>query len=294
MGRDYLYYVDFPKVISHVDDIKISLSILGSLIGSKSFDDDFRRIAAKYPETLECIPILLAVRQRRITVSTPSGDKRYELTRNGSAEDALELMHKTGLADMIERRMTGSLVDYVFGVETGMDTNARKNRSGTSMERIIDAAICAAGLSLGDAASMRNGGRPSDLSYFRQLCLSDCQRQFGIDMSPVSNNGKERKRFDFILRSAGTTYGVEVNFFSGTGSKLNEVARSYKKLGEEAAEVDGFEFLWITDGRSAWEQTRGNLEEAVDAGVNVFNLRDVEDGLFRVLAVGGNLPRHCR
>ena len=62
------YYTDFKKVYKHVNELKIELNILNSLIGSNNIEQDFRNIVSKYPETLKCIPILLAKRQKKNTI----------------------------------------------------------------------------------------------------------------------------------------------------------------------------------------------------------------------------------
>lgn len=54
-------------------------------------------------------------------------------------------------------------------------------------------------------------------------------------------------------------YGIETNFYGGGGSKLNETARSYKMLSQEADTIEGFTFVWLTDG-IGWKSARGNLK----------------------------------
>lgn len=48
----YDYYIDFKKVVKNVEEIKVELNILNSLIGSKSIEEDFEKIVTKYPDTL--------------------------------------------------------------------------------------------------------------------------------------------------------------------------------------------------------------------------------------------------
>lgn len=86
------------------------------------------------------------------------------------------------------------------------------------------------------------------------------------------------KRFDFVLKTDSMIYGMETNFYSGGGSKLNETARSYKTLALEADTVEGFTFVWFTDGKG-WISARNNLEETFDCMKHIYNIADLENGI---------------
>ena len=88
--------------------------------------------------------------------------------------------------------------------------------------------------------------------------------------------GEDKKRFDFVIETNGCKYLIEVNFYSGGGSKLNEVARAYSELSPKINAVDGFEFVWITDG-IGWKSARNKLEEAFYAIPNVYNLTTISE-----------------
>lgn len=77
----YNYYVDFPKVYSNVDSIKIELNIMNSLIGSKNIESDFVSLLKKYPEILKCVPTLLAVRQNEIYAHDIDGSFSYDFCK---------------------------------------------------------------------------------------------------------------------------------------------------------------------------------------------------------------------
>ena len=78
---DYGYYIDFEKVHRNVDNIKVELNILNSLIGSKNIEEEFEKIVTKYPETLKCIPLLLAVRGNEIYAQDEEGAFLYNFKK---------------------------------------------------------------------------------------------------------------------------------------------------------------------------------------------------------------------
>lgn len=117
----YSYYVDFEKVYGNVENIKIELNILNSLVGSKNIKTDFEKILSKYPETLKCVPILLAVRSSEIAVSDASGSFMFDFaTQTRSISEYSNFMEKSGLFELLQNHLVNNLVDYVTGVETGL------------------------------------------------------------------------------------------------------------------------------------------------------------------------------
>jgi type II restriction enzyme len=262
----YDYYIDFEKVVRNVDDIKIELNILNSLIGSKSIEEDFKKIIERYPDTLKCIPLLLAVRGSEIYAQDEEGAFLYNFRKiNYSVEQYKVFMRKTGLFDMIANHLVNNLVDYAFGVETGLDSNGRKNRGGHQMENLVEKYIVSAGF-------VKNE------TYFKEMYLKDIEAKWNIDLSALSNQGKAAKRFDFVIKTEKMIYGIETNFYGGGGSKLNETARSYKMLSQEADTIDGFTFVWFTDG-IGWKSARGNLRETFEVMEHIYNLDDMENGI---------------
>ncbi|MDU1311477.1 MULTISPECIES: type II restriction endonuclease [Clostridium] len=261
----YGYYIDFDKVVNNIEKIKIELNILNSLIGSKNIEDDFEKIVNKYPEVLKCIPLLLAVRQYEIFAQDEEGKFVYNFKKmNYDIEQYKVFMRKTGLFDIIQNHLVNNLVDYAYGVETGLDSNGRKNRGGHQMENLVENFI--------KNSNVRE--------YYKEMYLADIEKKWDIDLSALSNNGKARKRFDFVVKTDSMIYAIETNFYGGTGggSKLNETARSYKMLSQEADTIDGFTFVWFTDG-TAWKSARGNLRETFDAMENIYSIDDMENGI---------------
>lgn len=265
---NYGYYVDFEKVHRNVDGIKIELNILNSLIGSKNIENDFENLVVRYPETLKCIPLLLAVREKEIYAIDGDGEFTYNFKKaNYSVERYKIFMRKTGLFDLLEKHIISNLIDYATGVETGLDSNGRKNRGGHLMEDLVESFIVKAGFKKGE-------------SYFKEMYIHEITDKWGIDLSAISNSGKMEKRFDFVIKTDNMIYGIETNFYASGGSKLNETARSYKQIAQEAATIDGFEFVWFTDG-SGWTSARHNLEETFDVMENIYSIDDLENGIIK-------------
>lgn len=262
----YNYYVNFDKVVKNVDKIKIELNILNALIGSKNIEQDFEAIVRKYPETLKCIPTLLAVRQNEIYAQDDDGAFLYNFKeKNYNIEQYKTFMQKTGLFDMISNHIVHDLVDYSLGIETGLDSNGRKNRGGHLMEDFVEKYIIKSGFK-------------KNKTYFKEMNLSAVQKKWGIDLSPLSNNGKTVKRFDFVVKTETQIYVIETNFYASNGSKLNETARSYKMLSKEADTIKGCTFVWFTDG-TGWTSARNNLQETFDIMENIYNIDDIEHNI---------------
>ena len=174
-------------------------------------------------------------------------------------------MRETGLFDLLENHIVNNLVDYATGVETGLDSNGRKNRGGHLMENLVESFI-------------QKAGFVKDESYFKEMYIHHITDKWGIDLSAISNQGKTEKRFDFVVKTPNMIYGIETNFYGSGGSKLNETARSYKTLALETDTIDGFTFVWFTDGKG-WTSARHNLEETFDVMEHVYNINDMENGI---------------
>ena len=269
---DYGYYVDFEKVHHNVDKIKIELNILNSLIGSKDIENDFRALLEKYPEVLKCIPLLLAVRASEIYAIDGEGEFTFKFKKpNYSIAEYQSFMRKTGLFDLLEKHIVHNLVDYATGVETGLSSNGRKNRGGHLMENLVESYIQKSGF-------MKNE------NYFKEMTITQITQKWGIDLSAISNKGKTEKRFDFVVKTKNMIYGIETNFYGGGGSKLNETARSYKTLALETDTIEGFSFIWFTDGKG-WINARNNLEETFDIMEHLYNINDLANGIINTVFI---------
>lgn len=269
---DFNYYIDFNKVYNNVESIKIELNILNSLIGSKNIEADFETLIKKYPETLKCIPILLAVREYEIFAGENGDVKLYTFNKQiNTIEDYKLFMRKTGLFDLLSNHIINNLYDYVTGVETGLDSNGRKNRGGHQMEDLVESYIQKAGFN-------RN------VNYFKEMYVSEVARKWNIDLSAVSNQGKMEKRWDFVVKTDNCIYLIETNFYGSGGSKLNETARSYKTIATEMKNVKGAKFVWFTDG-AGWKSAARNLEETFDILDDIYSINDMQNGIMKNLFI---------
>ena len=275
---DYGYYIDFEKVHRNVDGIKVELNILNSLIGSKCIEVDFENLLRKYPEVLKCIPLLLAVRSNEIYCQDENGGHlfqfgfgKYPPNSHTYYEKYKYFMRQTGLFDLLENHIINNLVDYATGVETGLDSNGRKNRGGHLMEDLVESFIQKAGFS-------------KDVNYYKEMYIHQITDKWNIDLSAISNQGKMEKRFDFVIKTPNMIYGIETNFYGSGGSKLNETARSYKTLALETDTIDGFTFVWFTDGKG-WTSARNNLEETFDVMEHIYNIKDLENDIIKNMMV---------
>ena len=247
------------------------MNILNSLIGSKNIESDFQKLIEDYPQVLKCIPILLAVRGRELYAIDGDGEYFFNFCNpNYTAKEYMMLMLKTGLFDLIANHVINNLVDYVTGVEVGLDSNGRKNRGGHLMEKLVEDYLIKADLVKGE-------------TYFKEMKLSAIEKKWGVDLSGISNQGKAEKRFDFVVKKSKTIYAIETNFYSVGGSKLNETARSYKTIALEAKQIEDFVFVWFTDGYEGWKSARHNLEETFDVLDNLYCISDLENGVISKL-----------
>ena len=251
-------YVDFPKVAANVEAISIKLNQLNYLIGQEDMAKAVERLWEENPKVFSVLDILIAVRTK---------DKKKAIDENGnillvsdyfsSPEQVTKFLNDTGLTEVFQKKQIKNLVDYVFGVEVGLDSNARKNRGGHIMEDLV-------------ANIFDKHGIP----YEQEVYYTEFPEI-------VKALGADNKRFDFVVKAKDKTYLIEANFYTGGGSKLNEVARSYSELAPKINAVSGFEFVWITDG-IGWESARNKLEEAFAHIPSVYNLSNINEFIARV------------
>lgn len=267
---DYTYYVDFEKIYKNVDKVKVELNILNSLIGSKNIEEEFQNILVKYPETLECIPLLLAVRSREIFVKDEINEYLFKFDKMVySMKDYIKFMKESGLFDLLQNHIINNLYDYVLGIEVGLDSNGRKNRGGHLMENLVESYIIKAGYK-------------KDVNYFKEMYLKDIENKWNLNLSEMSGHNTSTKRFDFVIKTDKQVYVIETNFYSSGGSKLNETARSYKMLAQESKKVEGVTFVWFTDG-TGWNSARKNLEETFNELETMYNIDDLENDILENL-----------
>lgn len=246
------FFCDFDKISANVAEVEMSLNTLNYLIGKEDLLKGVSEIWLRDPKVFEVLGILIAVRDEgKKPVVDSEGNVVLLKSYFEAAGKVVEFLQGTGLADIFESRRIKNLVDYVFGIETGLDTNARKNRSGHIME--------------GTVAHILN---ENNIKYRQEV--------YSSEFPELSVLGTDEKRFDFYIEATSKKYLIEVNFYSGGGSKLNEVARAYTELAPKVNSVSGFEFVWITDG-IGWKSARNKLEEAYNTIPSVYNLTSVSE-----------------
>ena len=256
------FYCDFNKIKKNVSDIEISLNMLNYLLGQQDLKSAVKSLWDRDKKVFEVLQILIAVRERdNKKVVTTEGNiipiKNYLTT----CEGVVEYLEKTGLSHIFKEKSINNLVDYVFGVEAGLDTHARKNRSGDLMEELVEDIF-----------------NKSEIKYKKEVYSTDypkVHKAFDGD----------KKRFDFVVETNSCTYLIEVNFYSDGGSKPNEVARAYTELAPKVNAVDGFTFVWITDG-VGWKKAKSMITAAYMTIPDVYNLTDVKEFIYKVKEEG--------
>ena len=267
---DYTYYVDFKKIYKNVDKVKVELNILNSLIGSKNVEEEFQNILIKYPETLECIPLLLAVRSREIFVKDEINEYLFKFDKMVySINDYIKFMRESGLFDLLQNHIINNLYDYVLGVEVGLDSNGRKNRGGHLMENLVEDYI-------------KKAGYIKDKNYYKEMYTKDIKTKWNIDLMSISGKQQASKRWDYVIKTDNQLYVIETNFYASQGSKLNETARSYELIAQKVKQITGVTFIWITDG-TGWNNAKNNLEETFNELETLYNISDLESGVLNNL-----------
>ena len=263
---DYTYYVDFEKIYKSAEKYKVEINILNSLIGSKNIESDFEKIILKYPETLEVIPMLLAVRANEIFVKDVTNEFLFKFNKMVySIEDYKIFMRKSGLFELLQNHIINNLYDYLLGVEVGLDSNGRKNRGGHLMENLVESYIIKAGYT-------------KDKNYFKEMYTSEIEGKFNIDLTILKGEIKATKRWDYVIKTDNQIYVIETNFYATQGSKLNETARSYELIANKVKQIDGLTFIWITDG-IGWNHAKLPLNETFNVLETMYSIDDLDNGV---------------
>lgn len=252
------FYCDFPKIAKNVADIEISLNTLNYLIGKEDLRSAVQTLWDRDKRVFEVMDILIATRKKDGKKYIDNDGSMHSIhSLFSSVDGVMKFIEGTGLDKVFKNKEVKDLVDYVFGVETGLDTNARKNRSGEITETLV-------------ARIFDNAG----INYREQVS----SKEFPTISAVL---GADQKVFDFAISAHDKTYLIEVNFYSGGGSKLNEVARSYTDVAPKVNGVPGFEFVWITDGEG-WNSARNKLEEAFAAIPSIYNLTTITEFIAKI------------
>ena len=279
------FFVDFQKVYISIKEYEIHLNILNSLIGKKNIEEEFVELVKKYPEVMKSIPILLATHEHKFDIINAPTVDMYNSIKNKNfkfleekficydfekiehpIDDYAKFLRNSGLFELISDRKIKNLVDYAIGIEVGLDSNTRKNRSGRIMEDVVEKFF-----------------QISKISYEKQMSYKDIDSKYGTNLCSI---GKSTKKFDFVFKNKkGVIVLMEVNFYRTQGSKPNETAKSYIELSSKIKQLDNVRFVWVTDGHG-WISSRLNLEDAYDNIDYLYTLKDLEDGILEKINNG--------
>lgn len=267
------YFIDWEKVNSGVDKVKIELNILNSLIGANNLEKEFVDLVKEYPKVVRVFPILLAVRENKLEIlkNYEKLNLNYDIfdfetnkeINDKEAKIYFTFIKKSGLIDLFENKKIKNFVDYVFGTEVGLDSNGRKNRGGTLMENIVEVFI--------RDFSEKN----KNIQYISQARAPKIKAMWGIDVK----FDKSSRSYDFAIFNSKTKklFLIETNFYNGGGSKLKSVCGEFKTLFRDLSK-QGIDLIWITDGKG-WEPTKKPLEESFNQIDYLFNLNMLEEGI---------------
>lgn len=252
------FYTDFSKIRENVRSIEIKLNTLNYLIGKDDLAAAVKELWDNDKRVFSILDILIATRQdqhKKYLDDMGKAHLVHELL--DSYEGVMKFLNETGLTDILKNKDIKNLVDYVFGVEVGLDTHARKNRSGDITEMLFHRILTANGI---------------------EHRMEVYSREFPAIKEAL---GTDEKRFDFVIETKRCTYLIEVNFYNGGGTKLNEVARSFSGIAPKVNKVDGYEFVWVTDGQG-WNSARNKLEEAYNEIDRMYNFESLGEFLEEV------------
>lgn len=240
------------------------MNLLNSLIGKDSIEEETFKLFTKYPEALKTIPILLACREIELILLSDykNGFKYEDFLFNDKLEvsKAINFMKSSGLFKLFDNKKIKSIPDYVIGIETGLDSNGRKNRSGSSMESIVS-------------------------FYVEKQCINKSwewlaqatQKKIFEKWGKKITVEKSDRQIDFAICANNKLFLIEANYYGGSGSKLKSTAGEYKS-DFKRWKADGHDFIWITDG-DGWKSTHKPLRETFDETDVILNLDMLEKGL---------------
>lgn len=245
-------FTDFDKVSANVATIEIRLNQLNYLIGKEDLKKAIIDLFEESPKAFKILDILIAVRKNKNAKTfNRQGDIVLLNSYFTSAEKIYEFIEDTGLGEVFKNKKIKNLVDYVFGVEVGLDTNARKNRGGDNMAKAV-------------------------ALHFENMGITYKTEVNSTEFPEITSLGADLMRFDFVVETKTKTYLIETNYYNGGGSKLNEVARAYSELAPKINQYEKYEFVWITDGQG-WLSAKNKLEEAFSIIPSVYNLTSITE-----------------
>lgn len=271
------YFINWEKALGNTREIDEAIHALNALVDHPDPEEGLRDILNEKPTVVKALPALIADRDQEFQILTNFEEgniqhRHFDMTvgeglSDEDVDDAVYFARKSGILALFEDDRISSVEDYVFGVEVGIDTNARKNRGGKQMENAL--------LEILGPICDRHG-----YDLMEQATAKKLDRQWGIDLTV----DQTRRRVDFAINTGEKLYLIEANFYNSGGSKLKSTAGEYQTL-QDIFKEDGHEFVWITDG-FGWKTTFASLRETFEANDYTLNLQMVSDGILRAILSG--------
>jgi len=271
------YFVNWAKVFDNIKDVEIDLNILNYLVGKENIEDEFSSLLDKHPSISRLIPVLVACREAKFDILTHYGKDSFTYEtydfpkyKGGDKSKVIEFAKRTGFLSLLKNRRIKSIVDYVIGVEVGLDSNARKNRGGKSMEEIVEFFV-------GDICARRS------LQYLKAASSKSVRESWGADLKV----DKADREVDFAINSGRRLFLIEANFYAGGGSKLKSTAGEYRTM-FDFWNTQGHQFIWVTDG-GGWRTSRSPLLEAFNHIDYILNLEMLVKGVLEDIVISAIL-----
>ena len=265
--KSFDYFVNWKKVIKNYQDVETSLNLLNTLIGKEDIEQTSLKLLREYPKVIGVVPTLLAERDKKISLLPNPQNfdiKRFDFSKPMSAEDGVLFLKESGFLNLISNRNIKSIPDYFIGVEVGLDSNGRKNRSGTSMENLVEFFV--------KDICERNG-----YEYIAQATADKIKSKWNKNITI----NKSSKRIDFAINTPKRLYLIETNFYGGGGSKLKSTAGEYADIYHQWTR-DGHQFIWVTDGYG-WKTTQRPLRDTFNTIDYIINLDMIQKGILEEL-----------
>lgn len=263
------YFVNWKKVYSNKTELEISLNKLNYLLGKDNLKAEFNTLYTSNPDIVKALPVLLAVRENNLEIFDRVSKKSefFNFSKDEANVDKYyRFIENSGLANLFKKDGIKNLVDYILGVEVGLDSNGRKNRGGTLMEVIVESFIKEFCVNKG-------------FEYLSQATASKIKKRWNIEL----DINKSERKFDFAIYNPVNRKIklMETNFYNGGGSKLKAVCGEFKNLNNELKKQN-IDFIWITDGLG-WHTAKRPLEETYNNNDYIFNLKMLEENVLNNL-----------
>ncbi len=263
------YFVNWKKVFDNVNPIEKELNLLNYLIGKENIKEETFKLIKQYPNVVKAFPFLIASREKSFEVLIDVKNfisKTYDFSNisptDEQIKDLTDFVFSSGFAQILKNKQVKNLVDYTIGVEVGLDSNGRKNRSGTMMEGIVEVFV--------EEFCLTNNAE-----YIAQANANKIKTKWDLSVAM----DKSSRIIDFAINKSGKLYLIEVNFYSGDGSKLKSTATEYCEM-YDRYHAQGIEFIWITDG-AGWHSTEKPLREYFDKADYLLNLEMLRNGILK-------------